>query len=680
MNVMNIQNKILGTFVLVIAAVLALSLYVIRNQASGWFDQHAATQLKTGSNILLAETNSLSNRQRMVVKSISDDEAVAANVFLLKDLLSENVNAEFDDAYKEMTHDLAIRIRDSSIQNTLGVFAIVTDTGNLLAYYDPEQEAAGWLVGKRQFQSSNDDSITTSVPKIVSALTEQPRGQDAFKAAVDGHLALIASADIRDADSKQMLATVIAGVMLDNKFANRITKLSNTEINIYKSNVYSAGSLPSLASLDTTQIHPEQQEASIQHLMPDQGAGYYAEIFPFTEQGKVLGYIGNLLSAEDSQQKLASANQLLLVIMGVAIVSAAVIALVFSRFLVAPLQRLATTVTDMELHGDFSLRVEASSNDEVGHTVGAFNKMVAGLQRSVSEINRVMAGVAQGDLTQRVQLDEEGDLGEMAGNINGSLDALCNTLLQVQQSTEQVSISLGSTMESSKIVTDGANQQLEYSTHLDTALKQSNEAIAEVAQNTESANSNAHRAVEVVGMGQKMLNQLLAVVTQIAENSESIRQNTATIQSIASQTNLLALNAAIEAARAGEQGRGFAVVADEVRNLASLSSKAADEITVLVSTAVSITRDGVTVATDARQGMEDIAEAVSKSEDMLNRIAVAMEQQSHTIRTISDSVAQLKQIGSSNADAAEAITGAVSDLERLSRSNRESVKRFKLDT
>jgi methyl-accepting chemotaxis protein len=166
------------------------------------------------------------------------------------------------------------------------------------------------------------------------------------------------------------------------------------------------------------------------------------------------------------------------------------------------------------------------------------------------------------------------------------------------------------------------------------------------------------------------------VVNNIATNSEKINKITEVIEKIANKTNLLSLNAAIEAARAGEHGKGFAVVADEVGKLALNSAESSQEIAVLVKQAVEEARSAVTAVMDVSQDMSGIERETQATDQMLQRIASALVQQSSAVEQINVNLNNLDQIARSNSAASEEIAATVVELSKIADATRREVQRF----
>jgi methyl-accepting chemotaxis protein len=170
---------------------------------------------------------------------------------------------------------------------------------------------------------------------------------------------------------------------------------------------------------------------------------------------------------------------------------------------------------------------------------------------------------------------------------------------------------------------------------------------------------------------------MVEIVHGISENSQKINKITGIIEDIANKTNLLSLNAAIEAARAGDHGRGFSVVADEVGKLATVSAQNAKEIKQLIEKAVLDTDKAVKTVQEVAVEMTKIDGASSASNGFLQRISSSIEQQSSAVHEIAANLESLDNIARSNANASEEITASVMELAKIADSTRNSLSTFK---
>ena len=369
---------------------------------------------------------------------------------------------------------------------------------------------------------------------------------------------------------------------------------------------------------------------------------------------------------------------LITAIAAIAVVVAILFGLWIYRSIAGPLATLSGVATKVQESGDLSLRVKISSHDEVGKTVYAFNALLEAFHNIIADINRVMSGVADNDLTATVSADARGDLDTLKQSINRSVHALHDTIKTLKENATQVATASTETSQSVNSLAESSRVQQETVSSVATALTETSATIADIAQNTEKANDRARESVKIVSSGKSTMEKMVQVMDGVASSSERIKGITSLIVEIAEQTNLLALNAAIEAARAGEMGLGFAVVADEVKKLAERVSESAHEISTVVNESVKGSLNAVNEAREVEVVMEHISDAAVEIEEMLHRIATAIEQQSVTVNEVNGNVNTLNSIAQQNATASEQMSATMGELSRLADETGQQTGRFRL--
>jgi len=272
----------------------------------------------------------------------------------------------------------------------------------------------------------------------------------------------------------------------------------------------------------------------------------------------------------------------------------------------------------------------------------------------------------------------QGDLDRLKYNINQSLQTLREAMRAINGNARQVAAASEQTSHAVGQISDGAQNQTHAISQVATALRQTVTTVSEVSRNTELASQKSRQSFLAVRSSMAKMEDMVALVNNIASNSEKINKITEVIEGIANKTNLLSLNAAIEAARAGEHGKGFAVVADEVGKLAVNSAQSSQEIALLVKQAVDEANQAVTSVFQVSQEMGNIERGTQETDDMLQRIAVALEEQSAAVEQINANLTNVDQIAQSNASASEEITATVMELAKIADNTRRQVDQFKL--
>jgi methyl-accepting chemotaxis protein len=298
--------------------------------------------------------------------------------------------------------------------------------------------------------------------------------------------------------------------------------------------------------------------------------------------------------------------------------------------------------------------------------------------RPLSRLAHAMQRLARGDAEVAIPGGGRADqVGEMARAVEVFKTNLANSNRLMEQALEGARRTAVVTNQASQAigqVSEGAMTQLAELREVSDALSHTADAVADVGRSTQQARDTASRAQALLGESLEKVRQLIETVDAVGDDTERVTRIAGTIAKIATQTNILAINAAIEAARAGEHGRGLAVVAEEVRALAANTEALAQEIADVVLAAGRRTREGAGTAAAVGVAMDGFEQLTGESARLAAAIAVAMEEQQTTVASLDERVATLTRIGQSNATAAEEITVTMIDLSRLAAESRRAVE------
>jgi methyl-accepting chemotaxis protein len=312
----------------------------------------------------------------------------------------------------------------------------------------------------------------------------------------------------------------------------------------------------------------------------------------------------------------------------------------------------------------------------------------------VRELAVTAKKLANGELTARVNWDSTDELGDVGRAFNQMATEFSSLISQVRQSADQVASAAAvqaGTAEKVSAISGNQSQQAAIAAssieNLNTAVKD-NDASTMAAEGQKVVN----KAVQGIQQVATTVKESAQLMVALGQRSDQIGQIVNVIKDIAEQTNLLALNAAIEAARAGEQGRGFAVVADEVRKLAERTATATSEISKMISAIQSETgnavstmekgssqvSDGVALANQAGQSLQNINSSVKRVVEMIEQISEATRSQSEMTNEITKRVEHIAEMAQENTSSIDETTHASHDLQNLSGHLQQVVSRFKL--
>ena len=383
-----------------------------------------------------------------------------------------------------------------------------------------------------------------------------------------------------------------------------------------------------------------------------------------------------------------------------------------------PIRDLSTFAQRMA-GGDYKQRVQIDSEDEFGVIARNLNvaaenasraltnqEVQENLQRSVTEFLTIVSQVAKGDLSLRGKVTNDA-LGNVVDSVNYMLDNFVKVLERVRKAASDVSSSAGQILLSTEEMANGATQQDQEITNTSSAVEELTVSMKQVSNNAEASAEAARRALDAAEQGNRSVRDTLEGMQRIrasvqatakkikslGDRSLEISEIVNVINDITEQTNLLALNAAIEAARAGEAGRGFAVVADEVRKLAEHSRTATKDIAALIKAIQAETNEAVVVmdegtrevevgarlADQAGKALDAISSVVRQSAELVQEISLASKQQVRGTEGVANAMQIISNITRQTSQGARQTARTVENMVRLSEQLNEALSQFRVN-
>ncbi len=429
---------------------------------------------------------------------------------------------------------------------------------------------------------------------------------------------------------------------------------------------------------------------------------------------------------------ISSAINLLILILGIFII------LWLTKIIIGQVNELKSAAQQVA-QGNLDVNLDVKSEDEIGELASSFKKMTQGikeannmllkerdgiaekveqavkeseqqkqyLSESVEKILIKMESFAEGDLTVQLEEGKNDEIGKLFRGFNKAVTNIKTILLNVSNLVASTADAANQISSSSEEMAVGSQEQSMQTAEIAGSVEEMTKTIMETTKNSSIAAEAAKTSGNIAIEGGKVVDEAIEGMSRITEvvsisastvqalgkSSEEIGEIVQVIDDIADQTNLLALNAAIEAARAGEQGRGFAVVADEVRKLAERTTKATKEIAVMIkkiqkdtSGAVESMGQGTKEVDSGRkltnkagESLKQIISGAEKVVDIITQVAAASEEESITSEQISKNIETINNVTQESATGIQQIAKASEDLSKLTKDLQELISKFKIE-
>lgn len=374
-----------------------------------------------------------------------------------------------------------------------------------------------------------------------------------------------------------------------------------------------------------------------------------------------------------------SKTMILCVVVGMILLAVSIVlALMFSRSITRPI--IATTQRiELLAEGDLSSPVPfVKGHDEVKRLSVALDNTVEELRSYIGDLTRMLTDMANNDFTATKSADYKGEFIPIEQALKNISVSLNQTLSVIRVSTDQVNSGAQQIAVSAQSLAAGATEQASSVEQLSASIRQVAQRDEKNMEYIKAASRNMRQADVKVQESEGQMLLLSDAMKKISASSEQIGHITKVIEEIAFQTNILALNASIEAARAGSAGKGFAVVADEVRNLAAKSAEAARQTATLIQDSTLAVAQGTDIAEKISGMLTEVADNARLVSGSIGMVEEAASEQATAIVQITAGVGQVSAVVELNASTAEESSAASEELSSLVATLQEEMDRFKL--
>lgn len=350
-----------------------------------------------------------------------------------------------------------------------------------------------------------------------------------------------------------------------------------------------------------------------------------------------------------------------------------------SGMLVDPIQNLVVA-SEKIASGDFEIGVPYEAEDELGELSNSFETAAGVLKKVVSDLLSIVEHFSEGNFNVKSSCPDSyvGQLRSVLDELNEMVAKVSGTMHGIQESAEQVSAGSNQLAESAQEIAEGATSQAEAVQELVATVDEVTNQVLENTKSTDIVHDKAKQVGIEAANSQKKMEELVEAMKKISATTQNIEKIIADIENIASQTNLLSLNASIEAARAGEAGRGFAVVADQIRQLAEESANSAVESKKLIEESMSEVEVGNRMTKETGDAMNKVMDELDKIIQEVANIRAASDRQATSVREIRKGVEDINDVIQSNSAAAEETSATSEELAASASTLNDLLDAFEL--
>ncbi|MCI9080231.1 MAG: HAMP domain-containing protein [Lachnospiraceae bacterium] len=385
------------------------------------------------------------------------------------------------------------------------------------------------------------------------------------------------------------------------------------------------------------------------------------------------------LAVDDSEFTspiIRDSKKLMWVVAVVGVTLLAIIYFIIKKSL-SPVKDILWGAAQLE-EGSLKINLPVKSNDELGRLASAINNISITMDNYVNDISKQLSKMAENNMNVTIDQKYIGDFIPIQTSIEKIADSLNNTLRQLTISADNVATGSSSVSSGAQVLSQGAVEQASAIDGLASSLDNLSRDVTANAEDAHNMNLSIIEISKNIAKSNEEMDKLTSAMTEIRDSSAGIEKIIKTIEDIATQTNLLSLNASVEASRAGEAGKGFAVVASEIRELALRSAQSVNQTTELISHSLSAVKNGTAIADDTAKSLSEVVQGAKEISESAHKINDASQNQKETLLEITRNVDLIEQVVQSNTSAVQESVSISKELSQQAAYLHSLVNQFEL--
>lgn len=380
---------------------------------------------------------------------------------------------------------------------------------------------------------------------------------------------------------------------------------------------------------------------------------------------------------DDIYKKYISSLRVSFVLFLLMIILGVLLARRLSNSITYPLKEISRVANEMSF-GNFDTTVKHEGEDELGNLANNMNILISKTNTVIEDTSFLLNEIANGNFDVKTNAEYEGVFESIKTSIDKISIDLSNTINQITTASVEVNSASEQVSMGSQILAQGATEQAASIQELSTTINNISDKMIETSENAKMANQLSSNVGIEMKLSNEQMKKMVSSMNEISKTSEEIGKILKTIDDIAFQTNILALNAAVEAARAGSAGKGFSVVADEVRNLAQKSAEAAKNTENLISSSIDAVNRGSEIVNMTASSLDKVYNETNEAITLIDKISLESEKQSENIKNVSISIEEVSSVVQNNSATSEESAAASEELNAQSNILNALVNNFKV--